>query len=740
MVTTSDDRLASLPGGSLALRDDMREALPLPLFILLSFLCLSTSLASTNDSVITSLLHQAAGYRFGLLANHKYSYDEFYRPTYSSAAATPSSSSFAFSTFSTPASAPPKPSPSTTLSRYPHSLSRAMSLYQEAAALNSSIALLALGEIHLFGEGSVAINITHAASLLHSAAAVGSGRAHHLLAFLYSTSLLPPPVSHTSSAGLAMLHAYFSVLAHDPLALAAFGFRHLHGLSVPRSCETAVRLYTRVAQRVVEEVEADPVNRLMEKVRLVELDEGARSVVSNVLEEDRLYYYQSAAERGDSSASLALGHAYTFGFHGLTVDYGAALHYYQQAADSGDVAAQTRVAFMWLHGLGGEKRQAAALEMLHRVVNSPTPTSASLALLGRMYELGQATPISLPNAANMYNRAAKHNSTDGLFHLGRFYFAGLGGLQQSYDKAEEYWQRCAMAGHTLCLHRMAEVHRLGLAGVASCHLAVELYKAVAERGSWVWAMEDAFRRWSRGDVEGALLMYMRLGYEGHEIAQSNAAYLLHLNYGYSAIKRSAVLPQTADASLSSHFSFLSAPSTTVTPSSYHHRHSLAHLFFSHSALQSNPVSHRMIGDIYYYGLPPLTRPDYHTAFAHYQHAAHAGNAHAAFNLGWLKEWVGAEWDEALHWYERSGGEKGEAVAVVWVAKVRLRVHRWIRERGWLVWGGLAVWQWQWKGSDWYVEWLLMAFEQIENPVLMVVFAIVAVLIEQRRRAGHVHRQ
>ena len=716
--------------------------LPPLLCILLSFLPLSVS--SSNDTLISSLLHEAAAYRFGLPASHQYDYDEFYRPTYSSAYAFSSSSSASFSTFAfssfSSSSSPPSSSPSTSQHSYPHSLSRAMSLYQEAAALNSSVALLSLGEIYLFGEGAVAINITHAASFLHTAASLGNGRAHHLLAFLYTTSLLPPPSPHTPAAGMAMLHAYFAVLALDPLALSAFGFRHLHGLSVPRSCETAVRLYMRLAQRVVDEVEADPVNRLMEKVRLQDMDEGARSVVSNVLEEDRLYYYQSAAERGDSSASLALGHAYTFGFHGLTVDYVAALHYYRLAADSGDVAAQTRVAFMYLHGLGGEKREAAAFELLQRVVSSAMPTAASFALLGHMYEHGLSTSTSLINAASLYKRAAKHNSTDGLYHLGRFHFGGLGGLPQSYDKAEECWQRCALAGHTLCLHRMAEVQRLGLAGVASCDLAVELYKAVAERGSWVWGMEDAFRRWMRGDVEGALLVYMRLAYEGHEVAQSNAAYLLHLNYGYSAIKRSAVLPQSATPSASSLAAFLSVPSTVATPSSYHHRHSLAYLFFSHSALQSNPVSHRMIGDIQYYGLPPLSRPDYQTALAHYQHAAHAGNAHAAFNLGWLKEWVGAEWDEALYWYERSGGEKGEAVAVVWVAKVRLRLHRWIRQRGWMEWGGLAVWQWQWKGWDWYVEWLWMAVEQIENPVLMVVVAVVAVLVQQRRRVGPAPRQ
>ena len=719
----------------------MREALPLLLcLLLLSSLPHPASSTSTNNSRVASLLHEAAAYRFGLPANHKYDYNAFYRPTYSSAfpSSSASFSSLAFSSFSSSPS--PPPSPSASRPHYPQSLSRAMSLYTEAAALNSPVALVSLGEIHLFGEGTVAINITQAASLLQSAATLGNGRAHHLLAFLYSTSLLPPPAPHTPPAGMAMLHAYFGVLSFDPLALAAFGFRHLHGLSVPRSCETAVRLYMRLAQRVVEEFEADPVNRLMEKVRLQDMDDGARSVVSNVLEEDRLYYYQSAAERGDSSASLALGHAYTFGFHGLTVDYVAALHYYQQAAESGDVAAQTRVAFMWLHGLGGEKREEEALELLQRVTSSPSPTAGSFALLGHMYEHGLGTSRSLTYAATMYSRAAEHNSTDGLFHLGRFHFGGLGGLTQSYDDAEECWQRCAVAGHTLCLHRMAEVNRLGLAGVASCDLAVQLYKAVAERGSWVWAMEDAFRRWMRGDLEGALLLYMRLGYEGHEIAQSNAAYLLHVNHGYSAIKRSAVLPQRVAGSVSSLTSFLSIPSTTATPSSYHHRHSLAHLFFSHSALQSNPVSHRMIGDIHYYGLPPLTQPDYQAALAHYQHAAHAGNAHAAFNLGWLKEWVGAEWDEALRWYERSGGEKGEAVAVVWVAKVRLRVHRWIRERGWLEWGGLAVWQWQWKGSDWYFEWLLVAFEQIENPVLMIVVAIVAVLVQQRRRGGHAPRQ
>ena len=717
-------------------------ALPLLLCIALSALPLSASPASSaNEQLISSLLHQAAAYRYGLPPNHSYDYNAFYRPTYSSAAtftaSTTSFSAFAFSSFAPSAS--PAPSPAASRPHYPQSLERAVALYHEAAALNSSVALVSLGELYLYGSGSVVINITRAADFLQHAATLGNGRAHHLLAFLYTTSLLSPPNPHTPPAALATVHSYFAAVAYDPLALAAFGFRHMHGLAVPRSCETSVRFYMRLAQRVADELANDPTNRLMERVRLQDIDEGLAagrsSIVSDVVEEDRLYYYQAAAERGDTAAALALGHAHTYGFHGLLVDYVTALHYYQQAADGGDVAAQTRVAFMKLHGLGCPKQQHEALTLLLTITASPSPTPASLALLGHMYEHGLATPVSLLNAASLYTEAAQHNHTAALYHLGRFHFSGLGGLSKSFDSAAECWHRCALAGHTLCMHRMAEIQRLGLTGVASCDLAVGLYKAVAERGSWLWGMEDAYRRFVRGDLEGALMTYLRLGYEGVEIAQSNAAYLLHLNYGYSAIKRSALLPQTTTST-----SVL--PTSSSSSSAYHHhRHSLAHLYFSHSALQSNPVSHRMIGDIHYYGKEPLTAPDYPTALIHYQLAADAGNAHAAFNLGWLKEWVSGDWAGALQWYERSGGLSSEAVAVVWLARVRLRVHRWIRERGWLVWGGLgAVWHWQWKGWDHFLESIWMVFERFEDPILVAIVVVVAVFVQHRRRAGLALRQ
>ena len=50
----------------------------------------------------------------------------------------------------------------------------------------------------------------------------------------------------------ALAHYYFAAAGNDSFARVALGYRHMHGLGVPRSCQTAVLYYQPVAEQVVE--------------------------------------------------------------------------------------------------------------------------------------------------------------------------------------------------------------------------------------------------------------------------------------------------------------------------------------------------------------------------------------------------------------------------------------------------------------------------------------------------------
>ena len=50
----------------------------------------------------------------------------------------------------------------------------------------------------------------------------------------------------------ALVHYFFAASGNDSFARMALGYRHMQGLGVPRSCQTAVLYYQPVAEEVVE--------------------------------------------------------------------------------------------------------------------------------------------------------------------------------------------------------------------------------------------------------------------------------------------------------------------------------------------------------------------------------------------------------------------------------------------------------------------------------------------------------
>jgi hypothetical protein len=50
----------------------------------------------------------------------------------------------------------------------------------------------------------------------------------------------------------ALAHYYFAAAGNDSGARMALGYRHMHGLGVPKSCQAAVLYYQPVAEQVVD--------------------------------------------------------------------------------------------------------------------------------------------------------------------------------------------------------------------------------------------------------------------------------------------------------------------------------------------------------------------------------------------------------------------------------------------------------------------------------------------------------
>ena len=60
----------------------------------------------------------------------------------------------------------------------------------------------------------------------------------------------PPPPHIQADEEQAILHFYFAAKSGDNTARMALGYRHMHGIGVPKSCWTAATYYQPVAEQV----------------------------------------------------------------------------------------------------------------------------------------------------------------------------------------------------------------------------------------------------------------------------------------------------------------------------------------------------------------------------------------------------------------------------------------------------------------------------------------------------------
>ena len=63
-------------------------------------------------------------------------------------------------------------------------------------------------------------------------------------------STSPPPPHIQADEEQAILHFYFAAKSGDNTARMALGYRHMHGIGVPKSCWTAATYYQPVAEQV----------------------------------------------------------------------------------------------------------------------------------------------------------------------------------------------------------------------------------------------------------------------------------------------------------------------------------------------------------------------------------------------------------------------------------------------------------------------------------------------------------
>ena len=575
-------------------------------------------------------------------------------------------------------------------------VNEALSLLSHAATLGSSHAHVELAKAYLYGDLAPR-NLSTAFAHFQQAADAGNSTAQHYLAFLYSLRLAPVPAG-ASATGLAVLYDYFAAVAGEVGAKMSMGYRHVHGYGVPKSCESAVQYYDAVARHVVNALSHSAHNHVMTIDRAHLSDEQARMAHMEESAEV-LQYYQHSADGGNVDAQLTMGQLHYYGHRGLPQNPALAARYFRLAAAAGNTNAMASLGQMHLSGMmddlhqggaggsggggaggggggggglfGGVGRRdgsvpyehgdsnSSALNLFTRAAELGNP--AAQTSLGLLHLQGTLGPANYTLAASYFLTAAQQGHPEAQFQLGVMHLGGIA-FTQDVLKAYMYFQAAASFGHVRGLFNVAQMDIAGLGVPRDCKGGADKLKMVAERGEWSRVLAESHERFLAGEYESGWLGYALAGYEGQEVGQANAAWLMDRQY---------VQLWRDEAE----------------------RYSIAYGLLQQSAEQRNVESYRLMGDYAFYQLVP-SNASHSLAAQHYQKATNeAGYEHsaqAAFNLAWMyHHGLGVERD--LHLAKRYYDHSADMDDRGWVACKLALARLWLD-------GQVEEWTHWWDGS------------------------------------------
>ncbi|PRP87958.1 hypothetical protein PROFUN_02695 [Planoprotostelium fungivorum] len=457
-----------------------------------------------------------------------------------------------------------------------------------------------LGEIYESGEG-LDMNLTRAMELYNMSASLGSPEGQQSLAFYWATGR-----AGSKNIPLSLIYHAFAAQGADRAAQLTLGYKYLFGHHVTKSCEKAVERYEDVAAQVVEEVKELHLGGLTYTPDIQKISEVTEASQDKLYKEESeiVKYYQYHAGAGDVNAQTTMGTLHMKGGYNLDQDYAKAFEWYERAAEQGDGAGMGHLGFMYAHGYHVEKNVEKAIELYQKAADKGNPLGQTN--LGYMYMTGNGVTRNLQKAHHYFKLAADQQYSEGLLNLGILYYNGEG-VKQDNIQALKYFSMASAQGNLPAMYYLGQMHQFGLGTSPSCQTAVMLYKQVAEKGPWFSELEAAMDLYLDGNVDAALNLYERAAEQGHEIAQTNAAYLYDKEC-------SRLL-----------YNNRTSPSC----------HEMAFEYYRNSAEQQNAKSMLRMGDFHFYGVGCAEELD--RAALYYQASSELRDAQAMFNLGYMHQ-------------------------------------------------------------------------------------------------------
>ncbi len=160
------------------------------------------------------------------------------------------------------------------------------------------------------------------------------------------------------------------------------------------------------------------------------------------------------ASVGDINAVASLGNLHYEGSHGAPQDYVIAREYYEYGKSLNDAFCTYRYGYMLLHGLGGDKDEAAALQCF--IDSCRDDDAEPYFSLGVMYYNGIGCDVDLAKAFECLKRAGELGHGEAIFNIGAMYEKGEG-VAQSYELAKDCYDKALahhveQAAYNLCVY------------------------------------------------------------------------------------------------------------------------------------------------------------------------------------------------------------------------------------------------------------------------------------------------
>ena len=176
---------------------------------------------------------------------------------------------------------------------------------------------------------------------------------------------------------------------------------------------------------------------------------------------------------------LKIGHNYSSGRNGVSLDYKEAAKWYRKAADQGSIAALYSIGTLYENGLGVTKDITEAVKWYKK--SAEQGYSIAQECLGYCYFCGRGVAKDYFEAVKWYKKAAEQGNSRAQYFLGSCYANGKG-VKNDYNLAIEWYQKAAAKNNLDAMRAIGILYENGLGVTQDFQIAKEWYQKAADKG------------------------------------------------------------------------------------------------------------------------------------------------------------------------------------------------------------------------------------------------------------------